>query len=68
VTEKRAGLAPKIASIPRAFGSHRQFLADGGGRIPDLIDDLLQLFPGHAELPCPALERIGFLDVDLALC
>jgi hypothetical protein len=34
--KKRAGLAPKIASIPRAFGSRRQFLANGGGRISDL--------------------------------
>jgi hypothetical protein len=33
VTEKRAALAPEIASIPRAFGSHCQFLADGSGRI-----------------------------------
>src|SRR6266545_989111 len=56
----------EIASIPRAFGSHRQFLADGGGRIPDLIDGLLQHFPGHAELPCPVLDLVGFLHVDFA--
>ena len=36
LVRKRAGLAPKIASIPRAFGSRCQFLADGSGRIPDL--------------------------------
>jgi hypothetical protein len=34
---KRAGPAPEIAGIPRAFGSRRQFL-EGGGRIPDLVD------------------------------
>jgi hypothetical protein len=36
--KKRAGPAPKIASISARLRLRRQFLANGSGRIPDLID------------------------------
>src|SRR5262245_46213042 len=66
VMKKRAGLAPKIASIPRAFRLRRQFLADGGGRITDLIDQFLQLLLVHAQLLGPILDLVRLVHVDLA--
>jgi hypothetical protein len=61
-----AGRAPKITNIPRTFGSRCQFLADGGGRIADLVDGFLKLFFRHAQLLGPVLDLVVLAHVDLA--
>src|SRR3954462_8031563 len=62
--KKRAGLALKIASAPRAL--HRQLFANGGGRIAYFVDGLLQLVLRTTKRLGPILDLEVFMHVDLA--
>ncbi len=66
------GACSSASSSGTRVGAHalgalpRQFLADGGGGIADLVDGLLQLLLRYAERVRPVLDLEGLVHVDLA--
>jgi hypothetical protein len=61
-----ANLIAASGNTPRSFdGLCRQFLADGGGAVADLVHRLLKLLAGDLEVLDPVLKLMRFLHVDL---
>ena len=63
---KRTGLAPTTASIPCALRLRRQFLANGRGRITDLVYRLLKALLCYSEGMRPVSDLVVRMHVDLA--